>query len=1473
MGVRLEKVILELDDSGFSTKLVKDAAATALLTKELDKLGKTGSTLNRRFDGMSTRIDKNTDSLGAMNTELGRSSSGLGALADVHLAKTSRAADRADSSINQLTGRLRVMGEVGAIVGPGLIPIGALAVPAVTGLASSFGFAAAGALSLVVASQGVGDALKALNEASLEPTAANLDKAREAMAKIGPEAQAFVARFQEIRPALKDIRDDAAAGWFPGLTDALDDVERVAPRVGALLETIGETGGRLVAEGAAGLAGPEGRQFLKFLKTEAPQALSDFGHTIGNTIAGLGELWMAFTPLNRDFSSWMVEASQSFQDWADGLSETEGFREFVDYVRTNGPKVAEFAAAAADAFLEIVEAAAPLGGPVLESLTAILKVVAAIADSDLGTPIFAGVAALALLNRTLAVTKKLQGSALAGTAIGTGVSGRIGAQVAAVRGLGTSLDTTGRSAQRASMSVTAFAAAEKQRAAATRSGLTSLAKGGALAAGLAVASTGAADGLGLTNTASLALVGSLGGGLGIAIGATAGLMADLSAASRESAETIRSWNEAYADTSSISGRMDLLKQADRDNAARLADQKKGLDGFLRGALSFMGSDEGFTNQDAQTKALAELEAQMRNTEGTAAALGKSLGMTIGPLDGSARSVAELTAAYNAAIPAMQKLGITQAELEKARAAQVASRKMASLPLGSLTLGDENASMFGRLKSQIRDTTVEMDSAKGRTDAFADAVSNLGVEGLGTAASADALGSALSALLSPTLNAEAATDAWRVSLRQMRQELEASAGFASGSEDAIANREITRSNVEASMARLTALAGLQTTTEKDMAKAVAQTREEFIKSGIAAGFSREQISKRATALGLTPKLVKTIFDAVGINEVELKARDLRGVYDKMPKGVKTEIKANGIPKTVADVNRLVARYGLTEKQRTALITLKDLASKDISAVLKALGVVNNKKTNPTITAETSAAQAAINNIKAALASVQSKTVTVTTRSIRVAEQRADGGLIVGPGGPRDDVIPALLSNGEYVVKASAVDRYGVGLMDQINAKRFADGGFTGDDFRSPLGDTRGIGAPISTTVRTLSEVKQIMADIRDLKKLLDKDGKDELSKQRKKVVALELKAAEKRLKVAEKEEELQDKVRDKLRETRSNLQGVGSGFSLDSLAPDNRTKTVVQGAQATIGQLRRDVMGAGGVWSKDLTRWSKGLLAASSELDDVNAALARETTKRDALASTISDQQQALDQLTSTMKAFGDSVAGNFITNPFSARQPGSGAGSPELVAAQEQLKVIRDSATGDSVEAAARASELIAQIAKLGAGSTEGLTGLAKLQATLLDDTAAAEQMTAALNKLTSLGLDTTGSQGGLYKSLAESGDLQTAQELAALTAGQVDEYEKLFAARENAAAVLAAQTTQAVYGQQFAAQQASLAMNQAALVQVDANITKLNATAEAWGVAIRAMAPDVAKALRPQIDNLDKSIKDVGRDTAERLRRMRAVR
>ena len=73
----------------------------------------------------------------------------------------------------------------------------------------------------------------------------------------------------------------------------------------------------------------------------------------------------------------------------------------------------------------------------------------------------------------------------------------------------------------------------------------------------------------------------------------------------------------------------------------------------------------------------------------------------------------------------------------------------------------------------------------------------------------------------------------------------------------------------------------------------------------------------------------------------------------------------------------------------------------------------------------------------------KTLPVSANSSQIDTSRvsrAQGGPIYGPGTKTSDSIPAMLSHGEYVVKASSVDKYGTGFLNAINSGNYAEGGF-------------------------------------------------------------------------------------------------------------------------------------------------------------------------------------------------------------------------------------------------------------------------------------------------------------------------------------------------------------------------------------------------------------------------------------------------
>lgn len=56
---------------------------------------------------------------------------------------------------------------------------------------------------------------------------------------------------------------------------------------------------------------------------------------------------------------------------------------------------------------------------------------------------------------------------------------------------------------------------------------------------------------------------------------------------------------------------------------------------------------------------------------------------------------------------------------------------------------------------------------------------------------------------------------------------------------------------------------------------------------------------------------------------------------------------------------------------------------------------------------------------------------------ITKKRAMGGLVRGAGSSTSDSIPTMLSNGEYVIRSSAVDKIGTGNLDALNAGKIPD----------------------------------------------------------------------------------------------------------------------------------------------------------------------------------------------------------------------------------------------------------------------------------------------------------------------------------------------------------------------------------------------------------------------------------------------------
>lgn len=578
MAVRNESVRLTLEDAGFSTGMARAAAATALLDRSLNDL-----------DGSQVRTDRSVRSL-----------------ADDALPTLDRNARTTDRSINQLTGRLRLFADAAAVLGPALAPLGAAAVPALAAMSAQLGVLVTAGGTAALAFSGMGDAIGALNDYQLEPTAENLQAMRVEMEKLGPAGAQFVRFLDSLEPAFRGLQQVAREGMLPGVEDGITALLERLPQVRSIIGQVAATMGDLARNAGDGLAGDGFNAFFEYLDAEAGPILAEFGETVGNFAQGFANLIVGLGPLTSDFSGGLLEMSNSFAEWSEGIASSAGWQEFVAYVQQSGPMILDLFGSVANLFAQVAQAAAPLGLVVVPALTAMVDVIAALADSPLGTIFLTAAAGMAAYTRA---------ASLVGAA----------------------------NARLSASTLSAATAMDRMRT--TSAGLQANWKGIAAGAGMLALSMSDVDNkAGLSNTAMLGLAGTFAGPWGAAIGAGIGLTMDFAASNDDLTSSLDAVETALGNLSGNATASELrsIGQQAQDAEAKLIKLSEALnnpDSFSDILVGAKNAIEGLFGEDDYEEAFgrlraaqAELDTAMSRSGQMAGLFGDAVGMTAGQMN-------------------------------------------------------------------------------------------------------------------------------------------------------------------------------------------------------------------------------------------------------------------------------------------------------------------------------------------------------------------------------------------------------------------------------------------------------------------------------------------------------------------------------------------------------------------------------------------------------------------------------------------------------------------------------------------------------------------------------------------------------------------------------------------------------------------------------------------------------------------------
>ena len=278
--------------------------------------------------------------------------------------------------------------------------------------------------SIAAAQQAVVNAHRAVEQASLRSATAG-GAATEAMqrklAALAPEGRAFVKFLtDELIPQVQRLTRVAQAEFLPGLTDGLRSLIAAGPEFEQVISVISRTLGDMASAAGDALASPFWRDFLRFMSTEFPPVLRDLGTIFGNLARAFAGFMRAMDPVNDAILDALVGMSDRLADLATDTGPDSPIQRFVQFLLTDGPRVAGAILSMVGAVGEFVVKLAPLGVTVAEAVGALVEFIAALPQPVLeGVALGIGAVALAISAMNFAMSIAALGpAALVATLIG-----------------------------------------------------------------------------------------------------------------------------------------------------------------------------------------------------------------------------------------------------------------------------------------------------------------------------------------------------------------------------------------------------------------------------------------------------------------------------------------------------------------------------------------------------------------------------------------------------------------------------------------------------------------------------------------------------------------------------------------------------------------------------------------------------------------------------------------------------------------------------------------------------------------------------------------------------------------------------------------------------------------------------------------------------------------------------------------------
>lgn len=115
-----------------------------------------------------------------------------------------------------------------------------------------------------------------------------------------------------------------------------------------------------------GLKGDDWKAFFAYVEENIFKFINQWGKAVGNFLTGIANMIRGTDPLTKFFNRGWVELSRDFLEWSRSFSKSQGFKDFVAFVKENGPLVKSVLGGLIMGIINLAKNLAPLGTHVLE---------------------------------------------------------------------------------------------------------------------------------------------------------------------------------------------------------------------------------------------------------------------------------------------------------------------------------------------------------------------------------------------------------------------------------------------------------------------------------------------------------------------------------------------------------------------------------------------------------------------------------------------------------------------------------------------------------------------------------------------------------------------------------------------------------------------------------------------------------------------------------------------------------------------------------------------------------------------------------------------------------------------------------------------------------------------------------------------------------------------------------------------------